>query len=104
MSAIAMTSPVVARAGASASAPKAAGRTAARVSSVRGSALAGARVVSAPRLATSTTRASVAVRAECGSHAPLVGAAAPDFSAQAVFDQEFMDITLSQYKVLYCPR
>jgi len=31
--------------------------------------------------------------------APLVGNSAPEFSATAVFDQEFMDITLSQYKV-----
>lgn len=30
---------------------------------------------------------------------PLVGNKAPDFSAQAVFDQEFIDITLSQYRV-----
>jgi hypothetical protein len=29
----------------------------------------------------------------------LVGAAAPDFCAQAVYDQEFMEITLSKYKV-----
>ena len=31
--------------------------------------------------------------------APLVGSAAPDFTAQAVLDQEFVDMTLSQYKV-----
>lgn len=31
--------------------------------------------------------------------APLVGNAAPEFSATAVFDQEFVDINLSQYKV-----
>ena len=30
---------------------------------------------------------------------PLVGNIAPDFSAQAVYDQEFVDITLSQYRV-----
>lgn len=29
---------------------------------------------------------------------PLVGNIAPDFSAQAVYDQEFIDITLSQYR------
>jgi len=29
---------------------------------------------------------------------PLVGGPAPDFKAQAVFDQEFIDVTLSQYK------
>lgn len=31
--------------------------------------------------------------------APLVGGPAPDFAATAVFDQEFVDTTLSQYKV-----
>jgi peroxiredoxin (alkyl hydroperoxide reductase subunit C) len=30
--------------------------------------------------------------------APLVGNVAPDFSATAVFDQEFIDIKLSQYR------
>ena len=34
--------------------------------------------------------------------APLVGNAAPEFSATAVFDQEFVDINLSQYKVGDC--
>ena len=33
--------------------------------------------------------------------APLVGNPAPDFSAQAVFDQEFVDLTLSQYRGKY---
>ena len=33
--------------------------------------------------------------------APLVGNVAPDFTAQAVFDQEFMEISLSQYRVLH---
>jgi len=32
---------------------------------------------------------------------PLVGNKAPDFSAQAVYDQEFIDITLSQYRGTY---
>jgi peroxiredoxin (alkyl hydroperoxide reductase subunit C) len=32
---------------------------------------------------------------------PLVGNIAPDFSAQAVYDQEFIDITLSQYRGKY---
>ncbi len=31
--------------------------------------------------------------------APLVGSQAPDFTATAVFDQEFVDTTLSQYRV-----
>lgn len=33
--------------------------------------------------------------------APLVGGQAPDFSATAVFDQEFVDLNLSQYKGKY---
>mmetsp|Transcript_35764 Transcript_35764/g.43172 ORF Transcript_35764/g.43172 Transcript_35764/m.43172 type:complete len:254 (+) Transcript_35764:50-811(+) len=33
--------------------------------------------------------------------APLVGSPAPDFTAEAVFDQEFMTTTLSQYKGKY---
>lgn len=41
---------------------------------------------------------SVMVKAGCDSHKPLVGGHAPDFKAQAVFDQEFIDVTLSQYK------
>merc|ERR1712118_593071 len=32
---------------------------------------------------------------------PLVGNVAPDFKATAVFDQEFVDVTLSQYKGKY---
>lgn len=32
---------------------------------------------------------------------PLVGNPAPEFEATAVFDQEFTDITLSQYKGKY---
>lgn len=30
---------------------------------------------------------------------PLVGGEAPDFMAEAVFDQEFQTVTLSQYRV-----
>ena len=30
---------------------------------------------------------------------PLVGSEAPDFTAEAVFDQEFQTISLSQYRV-----
>ena len=33
--------------------------------------------------------------------APLVGNAAPDFSAEAVYDQEFMDMSLSDYRGKY---
>lgn len=32
-------------------------------------------------------------------HKPLVGNVAPEFSATAVFDQEFVDVKLSDYKV-----
>lgn len=39
---------------------------------------------------------------------PLVGNEAPDFLAQAVFDQEFIEVSLSQYKVSsyveFCPQ
>jgi len=49
------------------------------------------------RAASVSRRASVAVRAA----APLVGGAAPDFKATAVLDQEFVDITLKQYKGKY---
>lgn len=35
------------------------------------------------------------------AHCPLVGTPAPDFSAQAVFDQEFIDLTLKQYRGKY---
>ena len=34
-----------------------------------------------------------------GLQPPLVGNEAPDFMAQAVFDQEFVEVTLSQYRV-----
>jgi hypothetical protein len=47
------------------------------------------------------TRASRARAVSVRAAAPLVGSAAPDFKATAVFDQEFMDITLSQYKGKY---
>jgi hypothetical protein len=33
--------------------------------------------------------------------APLVGSKAPDFKATAVFDQEFIDVSLSKYKGKY---
>ena len=46
------------------------------------------------------SRRTVAVRAHCGDK-PLVGSAAPDFKAQAVFDQEFVETTLSQYRGKY---
>jgi hypothetical protein len=37
----------------------------------------------------------------CPAAAPLVGSTAPDFKATAVFDQEFVDCSLSQYKGKY---
>jgi len=43
-------------------------------------------------------RAAVSVRAHC---APHVGNKAPGFKAQAVFDQEFMEVTLDKYKGKY---
>ncbi|CBI30370.3 hypothetical protein VitviT2T_012459 [Vitis vinifera] len=42
----------------------------------------------------SHSRRSLVVRA---SEAPLVGNKAPDFEAEAVFDQEFIKVTLSEY-------
>jgi len=33
--------------------------------------------------------------------APLVGSKAPDFKATAVYDQEFVDVQLSQYRGKY---
>eukprot|EP00879_Flechtneria_rotunda_P033375 GHRR01036961.1.p1 GENE.GHRR01036961.1~~GHRR01036961.1.p1 ORF type:complete len:230 (-),score=43.42 GHRR01036961.1:307-939(-) len=47
--------------------------------------------------AAASRRNAVVVKAA----APLVGSQAPDFKATAVFDQEFVDISLSQYKGKY---
>lgn len=44
-----------------------------------------------------SSRKSVVVRAA----APLVGSKAPDFKAQAVVDQEFVEVSLSKYKGKY---
>ena len=38
-------------------------------------------------------------RAWCPAQLPLVGGEAPDFTAEAVYDQEFQTVTLSQYRV-----
>ena len=35
----------------------------------------------------------------CVQSTPLVGSEAPDFTAEAVFDQEFVTLSLSQYRV-----
>lgn len=50
----------------------------------------------APRVAVSR-RNAVTVRAG----APLVGSQAPDFKAQAVVDQEFVELSLSKYRGKY---
>ncbi|XP_021289418.1 2-Cys peroxiredoxin BAS1, chloroplastic [Herrania umbratica] len=52
-----------------------------------------ARSVSFPR--TSHSRKSLVVKAS--SELPLVGNTAPDFEAEAVFDQEFITVKLSEY-------
>jgi len=51
----------------------------------------------AQRAVRPTSRSSVVVKAA----APLVGSQAPDFKATAVYDQEFVDCSLSQYKGKY---
>ncbi|XP_074584307.1 2-Cys peroxiredoxin BAS1, chloroplastic [Curcuma longa] len=52
-----------------------------------------ARTFSAPR----STPRSFVVKASAGSYQPLVGNKAPDFEAEAVFDQEFINVKLSDY-------
>ncbi|WOL11217.1 hypothetical protein Cni_G19979 [Canna indica] len=52
-----------------------------------------ARMVSAPR----TSPRSFVVKASSESFLPLVGNKAPDFEAEAVFDQEFINVKLSDY-------
>jgi len=37
----------------------------------------------------------------CDDHGPLVGKSAPEFTAEAVFDQEFVETTLKQYRGKY---
>ncbi len=46
-------------------------------------------------------RSAVSVSASSHSDKPLVGSHAPDFKAQAVFDQEFMELSLSKYRGKY---
>ena len=36
-------------------------------------------------------------RLQCAGEGRLVGLPAPDFTAEAVYDQEFMEVTLSSY-------
>ncbi|XP_042452789.1 2-Cys peroxiredoxin BAS1, chloroplastic [Zingiber officinale] len=52
-----------------------------------------ARMFSAPR----STPRSFVVKASAESYQPLVGNKAPDFEAEAVFDQEFINVKLSDY-------
>ncbi|URE12133.1 2-cys peroxiredoxin bas1 [Musa troglodytarum] len=52
-----------------------------------------ARMISAPR----TSQRSFVVKASSESYSPLVGNKAPDFEAEAVFDQEFINVKLSDY-------
>ncbi|CAG9460255.1 unnamed protein product [Pedinophyceae sp. YPF-701] len=61
---------------------------------LRRSAFNGARVRAAAPKATRTARRTV-VKAHCDT--PLVGGAAPDFTADAVFDQDFISVQLSKY-------
>ncbi|CAK0787234.1 myb-like DNA-binding protein bas1 [Coccomyxa viridis] len=46
-------------------------------------------------------RASTAMRCQSDYKLPLVGGEAPDFTAEAVYDQEFQTVTLSQYRGKY---
>ncbi|CAH8359862.1 unnamed protein product [Eruca vesicaria subsp. sativa] len=45
----------------------------------------------------SNSRRSFAVKAQADDDLPLVGNKAPDFEAEAVFDQEFIKVKLSEY-------
>jgi len=62
-----------------------------------------ARKAPARAFARSVVRPAVAARkaVTVRAAAPLVGSQAPDFKATAVIDQEFQEITLSQYKGKY---
>ncbi|PNH06622.1 2-Cys peroxiredoxin BAS1-like, chloroplastic [Tetrabaena socialis] len=55
-------------------------------------------LVAARPVARAVSRRSAVVQAH---NKPLVGSVAPDFTAQAVFDQEFVEIKLSQYRGKY---
>jgi peroxiredoxin (alkyl hydroperoxide reductase subunit C) len=63
------------------------------------SARAGTRAVAGRRAFVARPARATSVRVQAA--APLVGSAAPDFKATAVFDQEFVDCTMSQYKGKY---
>lgn len=51
----------------------------------------------APVHAVQSRRSAVRVQAQ----SPMVGTAAPDFKAQAVVDQEFVELTLKKYRGKY---
>eukprot|EP00192_Tetraselmis_astigmatica_P019200 CAMPEP_0117667484 /NCGR_PEP_ID=MMETSP0804-20121206/10999_1 /TAXON_ID=1074897 /ORGANISM="Tetraselmis astigmatica, Strain CCMP880" /LENGTH=259 /DNA_ID=CAMNT_0005475229 /DNA_START=57 /DNA_END=836 /DNA_ORIENTATION=+ len=99
MASICASVPVVARASSSSRASRPARLSGARPA-LAGTPLTG-RKHGAARHQVAAARTSVSVRASWADHKPLVGNEAPDFSAQAVFDQEFMDVTLSQYRGKY---
>ncbi len=67
----------------------------------RSSVAAFSRQRAAPKVASRAVarRSAVVVRAQADK--PLVGSAAPDFKAQAVYDQEFMEVQLSKYRGKY---
>lgn len=54
--------------------------------------------IRSPAVKRGTSRGRLSVLACCP---PLVGNAAPDFTAQAVFDQDFVETTLSKYRGKY---
>lgn len=55
--------------------------------------------VATPLRAAASGRRSLVCRAHTPK--PLVGNVAPDFTAQAVFDQEFIEVQLSKYRGKY---
>eukprot|EP00803_Ostreobium_quekettii_P007376 evm.model.scf_89.13 EVM.evm.TU.scf_89.13 scf_89:58447-59181(+) len=66
--------------------------------SIRGAPLPCSRLASLPRRSARRRAGGMAVTASCP---PLVGNPAPDFTAQAVFDQEFVEVGLGQYRGRY---
>ncbi|CAL5229486.1 g12819 [Coccomyxa viridis] len=59
------------------------------------------RALRAPRCSHRIERSSTAARCQGEYKLPLVGGEAPDFTAEAVYDQEFQTVTLSQYRGKY---
>jgi len=52
-----------------------------------------------PRTSSSSSLSFPTHQQQLQQQPPLVGSPAPDFKAEAVYDQEFQTISLSQYKV-----